>query len=180
MYTSTLDPYKWEVPFSEEKSPRRNLWDTALAFFRKVALQYQDVIIPFIFSLSVKLPWILFSSDSIVSPPMSASRCVRFTMPIPNTIRVTCWGSAVTKLRFLLVTLVLSCSFSNTTLHVGSVGLRTPVSKWKYVGLDTAKWKDATLLFFPSHSKLALFVLFSTKMISENFHYFPMVIFENK
>lgn len=83
-------------------------------------------ISPFIFSFRVKLPWILFSSDSIVRPPISASRWVRFTMPMPKTMRVTCCGSEVTRLRFLCASLPLSCSFSNTTLQAGSVGLRTP------------------------------------------------------
>lgn len=88
---------------------------------------------PFIFSFSVKLPWIFFSSASMVSPPMSASRCVRFTMPMPNTMRVTCWGSALTRLRRLppppggLVGVVGSCcSFSKITLQRGSDGRCTP------------------------------------------------------
>lgn len=84
--------------------------------------EHFQLIPPFIFSFRVKLPWILFSSDSMVRPPMSASRWVLFTIPIPKMMRVTCCGSEVTRLRFR----PLSCSFSNTTLQGGSVGLRTP------------------------------------------------------
>lgn len=88
---------------------------------------------PFIFSFRVKLPWIFFSSASMVRPPMSASRCVRFTMPMPNTMRVTCWGSELTRLRRLppapggLLGVVGSCcSFSKITLQSGSEGRRPP------------------------------------------------------
>ena len=88
---------------------------------------------PFIFSFRVKLPWIFLSSASIVSPPMSASRWVRFTMPMPNTMSVTCWGSELTRLRRLptepggLLGVVGSCcSFSKITLQSGSEGRRPP------------------------------------------------------
>lgn len=82
---------------------------------------------PFIFSFRVKLPCIFLSSASMVSPPMSASRCVRFTMPTPNTISVTCWGSELTKLRLRPSRLGgVSPSDSNTNRHGGSAGLRPP------------------------------------------------------
>ncbi len=83
--------------------------------------------LPFIFSFRVKLPCIFLSSASMVSPPMSASRCVRFTMPTPNTISVTCWGSELTKLRLRPSRLGgVSPSDSNTNRHGGSAGLRPP------------------------------------------------------
>lgn len=91
---------------------------------------------PFIFSFRVKLPWIFFSSASMVRPPMSASRWVRFTMPMPNTINVTCWGSELTKLRRrtlapmgLLGVADSCCSFSKNTLQRGSEGRRPASGK---------------------------------------------------
>ena len=95
---------------------------------------------PFIFSFRVKLPWIFFSSASMVSPPISASRWVRFTMPIPNTMSVTCWGSELTRLRRrppaprgLFGVAGSCCSFSKMTLQSGSEGRRPPsaVHIWK-------------------------------------------------
>ncbi len=94
---------------------------------------------PFIFSFKVKLPWIFFSSASIVNPPMSASRWVRFTMPIPNTMSVTCWGSELTRLRRrplaprgLLGVAGSCCSFSNITLQNGSEGRRPPSAEKRW------------------------------------------------
>lgn len=91
----------------------------------------QIFVSPFIFSFRVKLPWIFLSSASMVSPPISASRWVRFTMPMPNTISVTCWGSELTRLRRLppapgglLGVLGSCCSFSKMTLQSCSEGRR--------------------------------------------------------
>lgn len=89
----------------------------------------QTLSSPFIFSFRVKLPWIFFSSASMVRPPMSASRWVRFTMPMPNTMSVTCCGSELTRLRLLppgglLGVLESCCSFSKMTLQSGSEGRR--------------------------------------------------------
>lgn len=93
---------------------------------------------PFIFSFRVKLPWIFFSSASMVSPPMSASKWVRFTMPMPNTMSVTCCGSELTRLlrrppipKGLLGVAGSCCSFSNITLHGGSEGRWAPSGETK-------------------------------------------------
>lgn len=100
------------------------------------AKTYSDL--PFIFSFKVKLPWIFFSSASMVSPPMSASRWVRFTMPMPKTMSVTCWGSELTKLRRrpptpggLFGVVGSCCSFSKITLQSGSEGRRPPSGETK-------------------------------------------------
>lgn len=96
-------------------------------YFKMLILFKTLFDLPFIFSFRVKLPCIFLSSASMVSPPMSASRCVRFTMPTPNTISVTCWGSELTKLLLRPSRLGgVSPSDSNTSRHGGSAGLRPP------------------------------------------------------
>lgn len=100
---------------------------------KRIPFKLQILLPPFIFSFRVKLPWIFFSSASMVNPPMSASRCVRFTMPMPNTMRVTCWGSELTRLRRLPLTASgllgvagSCCSSSKMTLQSRSEGRRPP------------------------------------------------------
>lgn len=137
---------------------------------------------PFIFSFRVKLPWIFFSSASMVSPPMSASRCVRFTMPMPNTMSVTCCGSALTKLRRLppapsgLLGVAGSlCSFSKITLQSGSEG-RWPASAGKHVRREISYPKtpaSKSFLYIRYRDGLTHF-LFS----SLNFNYFFLLGFE--
>lgn len=119
----------------------------------------------------------------MVSPPMSASRCVRFTMPMPNTMSVTCWGSELTRLRRLppapgglLGVLGSCCSFSNITLQNGSEVWRpVSVNLDLHVTLKTASvlsliksvMTDAPLFFF-FFIKLGKFIL----PLQRNGHYF--------
>lgn len=108
----------------------------------------------------------------MVRPPMSASRWVRFTMPMPNTMRVTCWGSELTRLRRLppapgglLGVAGSCCSFSKITLQSGSEG-RRPLSVdmiYKYYNVtvcvckneptyQTHLFKEYTLLMYYTKS----------------------------
>lgn len=114
----------------------------------KKRLFCSGISLPFIFSFSVKLPWIFLSSASMVRPPISASRWVRLTIPIPNTIRVTCCGSELTRLLLLppdgLFGVVGSCcSFSKITLQNDSEGL-WPFSTKLYIHFSSSfpqnKW----------------------------------------
>ncbi len=125
--------------------------------------------LPFIFSFRVKLPCIFLSSASMVSPPMSASRCVRFTMPTPNTISVTCWGSELTKLRLRPSRLGgVSPSDSNTNRHGGSAGLRPPSEEQvnRQIG---PKAVNIRLVFYNSKAKIRFFLEFDIFMTIECF-----------
>lgn len=156
MYTSTLDPYKWEVSFSKKNQHVREFMRHGIGFLQKSGTPVSGCYHTFHFFLKCKtamnpLQFRFHCQPTNVCLQVCAVHHANPKHYQSNMLRFSSYQTT-----FPLVTLVLSCSFSNTTLHVAPVGLRTPVSKWKYVGLDTAKWKDATLLFFPSHSKLAL------------------------